>query len=63
MMARQSREFSAAANLNDENADDLATKYPWLSGAEIREMLAEAAEEYGAEERTGGRDCVLKRPA
>lgn len=63
MMATQSRDLSAAANLNDEHADDLATKYPWLSGEEIREMLAEAAEEYDAEERTGGRDGVFKRPA
>lgn len=55
MMATQSRDLSAAANLNDEHADDLATKYPWLSGAEIREMLAVAAEEYGAEERAGPR--------
>jgi uncharacterized protein (DUF433 family) len=55
MMARQSREFSAAASRNDEHADDLARKYPWLSGAEIQEMLAEAAEEYGAEENAGAR--------
>ncbi len=54
-MARQSREFSAAANLNDEHADDLARKYPWLSSEEIREMLTEAAEEYGAEEKAGAR--------
>ena len=59
MMTRQSREFSAAANLNDEHVDDLARKYPWLSDAEIREMLAEAAEEYGAEEMVGVR---LTRP-
>jgi hypothetical protein len=55
MMARHSREFSAAANLNDEQVDDLARKYPWLSSAEIQEMLAEAAEEYGAEEKAGAR--------
>ncbi len=55
MMARQSREFWAAASRNDDHADDLARKYPWLSSAEIREMLAEAAEEYCAEERPGPR--------
>jgi hypothetical protein len=58
-VARQSREFSAAAKLNDEHLDDLSRKYPWLSDAEIREMLAEAAEEYGAEETVGVR---LTRP-
>ena len=55
MMTRQSRERSAAANLNGDQVDELARKYPWLSSVEIREMLAEAAEEYGAEENAGAR--------
>jgi hypothetical protein len=54
-METQSSEFSVAANHNDEHVVDLARKYPWLSGAEIREMLADAAEEYGAEEKASVR--------
>lgn len=53
VMATQSKDTSAAANLNEEHGDDLARRYPWLSGAEVREMLADAAEEYGAEEEAG----------
>jgi uncharacterized protein (DUF433 family) len=45
MIARRSGELSAAAIQNDDHADDLARKYPWLSGAEIQEMLTESAEE------------------
>ena len=46
----QPTELSLAAKFNAEQASDLTLKYPWLSGAEIQEMLAEAADEVDAED-------------
>ena len=46
----QSSELSGATKFNAEQASDLTRKYPWLSNAEIQEMLAEAADEEGAED-------------
>lgn len=46
----QSSELSVSTKFNAEQARDLTRKYPWLSNAEIQEMLAEAADEEGAED-------------